>query len=255
MSLCSDCSLLAQSDSLVLEGIQMDIDKIKTVHSWLCNIINNPLSSIGTHPQDILNIKNGLFEIIYDIRQEFPFFSQELTAIKDKLFINNKINPTVCGQGIEMLRVLQNVGGQEKADIWRLVHPRIISVSKQLFEDSHYANAAADAFIEINGRVKKLFFKVKPDETRVPDGHALMTTVFSETKPLIEICNQTTDSGKNTQKGYMHMLAGALSALRNPRVHANVSISAEEAMREIIFASMLMYKIDEAIIYSKINEE
>lgn len=50
------------------------------------------------------------------------------------------------------------------------------------------------------------------------------------------------------------MLAGALSALRNPRVHANVSISAEEAMRELMFASMLMYKIDEAVLYSKISE-
>ena len=206
------------------------------------------------HPQDILNINNKLFEIIYDIRQEFPFFSQELATIKDNLFTNNKINPTDCGQGIEILRVLQNVGNQEKADIWRLVHPRIISVSKQLFEDGHYANAAADAFIEINDRVKKLFLKVKPDETRIPDGHALMTTVFSENKPLIEICNQTTDSGKNTQKGYMHMLAGALSALRNPRVHANVSISAEDAMRELMFASMLMYKIDEAVLYSNIKE-
>ena len=76
------------------------------------------------HPQDILNINNKLFEIIYDIRQEFPFFSQELATIKDNLFTNNKINPTVCGQGIEILRVLQNVGNQEKADIWRLVHPR-----------------------------------------------------------------------------------------------------------------------------------
>lgn len=254
MSLCSDYSLLAQSDSLVLEGIQMDIDKIKTVHSWLCNIINSPFSMLMTHPQDILNINNKLFEIIYDIRQEFPFFSQELTAIKDKLFTNNKINTTVCGQGIEILRVLQNVGNQEKTDIWHLIHPKIISVSKNLFEDGHYANAAADAFIEINDRVRKLFLKVKPDETRIPDGHALMTTVFSENKPLIEICNQTTDSGKNTQKGYMHMLAGALSALRNPRVHANVSISAEEAMRELMFASMLMYKIDEAILYSKISE-
>lgn len=73
------------------------------------------------HSQDILNINNKLFEIIYDIRQEFPFFSQELTAIKDKLFTNNKINPIVCGQGIEILRVLQNAGNQEKADIWRLV--------------------------------------------------------------------------------------------------------------------------------------
>ena len=53
---------------------------------------------------NILNINNKLFEIIYDIRQEFPFFSQELATIKDNLFTNNKINPTVCGQGIEILR-------------------------------------------------------------------------------------------------------------------------------------------------------
>ena len=218
-------------------------------------VLENKIKEIDTITERVvLNINNKLFEIIYDIRQEFPFFSQELATIKDNLFTNNKINPTVCGQGIEILRVLQNVGNQEKADIWRLVHPRIISVSKQLFEDGHYANAAADAFIEINDRVKKLFLKVKPDETRIPDGHALMTTVFSENKPLIEICNQTTDSGKNTQKGYMHMLAGALSALRNPRVHANVSISAEDAMRELMFASMLMYKIDEAVLYSNIKE-
>ncbi len=232
----------------------MDIDKIKTVHSWLCNIVNNLYPIPIAHPKDIVNIQNGLSEIIHDIRQEFPFFSQELTSIKDSLFINRRINPTVCGQGIEMLRVLQHVGNKEKIEIWQLIHPRIISVSKQLFEDGHYANAAADAFIEINDRVKKLFLKVKPDETKIPDGHALMTTVFSENKPLIEICNQTTDSGKNTQKGYMHMLAGALSALRNPRVHANVSISAEEAMRELMFASMLMYKIDEAVLYSNISE-
>ena len=170
------------------------------------------------------------------------------------MFTNNKINPTVCGQGIEILKVLQNVGNQEKADIWRLVHPRIISVSKQLFEDGHYANAAANAFIEISARVKNLFTKVKPDETIIPDGQSLMTTVFSANKPFIEFCNQTTDSENNIQRGYMNMLAGALSALRNPRVHANVSISAEEAMRELMFASMLMYKIDEAVLYSKISE-
>src|SRR5699024_672551 len=103
----SDCRLLAQSDCLILEGIQMDIEKIKTVHSWLCNTINNSFHMLIIHPQDILNINNKLFEIIYDIRQEFPFFSQELATIKDNLFTNNKINPTVCGQGIEILRVLQ----------------------------------------------------------------------------------------------------------------------------------------------------
>ena len=50
------------------------------------------------------------------------------------------------------------------------------------------------------------------------------------------------------------MLAGAMSALRNPKAHANIPIEQEDAMRRLIFASMLMYKIDEAVLYSKIIE-
>ena len=50
------------------------------------------------------------------------------------------------------------------------------------------------------------------------------------------------------------MLSGAMSALRNPKAHANITISADESMRQLVFASMLMYKIDEAVRYSNIQE-
>ena len=45
-----------------------------------------------------------------------------------------------------------------------------------------------------------------------------------------------------------------MSALRNPKAHANIIITKDDAMRRLIFASMLMYKIDEAIEYSGIQE-
>ena len=63
-----------------------------------------------------------------------------------------------------------------------------------------------------------------------------------------------TPNGNNTQKGFMEMLAGAMSALRNPKAHANITINQDDAMRRLMFASMLMYKIDEAVLYSKIIE-
>ena len=50
------------------------------------------------------------------------------------------------------------------------------------------------------------------------------------------------------------MLAGAMSALRNPKAHANIEVEKGDAMRRLMFASMLMYKIDEAVIYSGIRE-
>ena len=88
----------------------------------------------------------------------------------------------------------------------------------------------------------------------MPDGDAAMKNVFSANTPLIEFCDRSTDSGANTQKGFMEMLAGAMSALRNPKAHANITIDWDDAMRRLIFASMLMYKIDEAVSYSKIAE-
>lgn len=127
-------------------------------------------------------------------------------------------------------------------------------MSQKLFEDGHYANAAEDAFIEINDRIKKLFMKLNPTATKVPDGQAVMNTVFSDNGPLLEFCDRSTETGSNIQKGYMQMLAGAMSALRNPKAHANITITKDDAMRRLIFASMLMYKIDEAVSYSKIQE-
>lgn len=114
--------------------------------------------------------------------------------------------------------------------------------------DGGYANAACDAFIEVNDRVKRLFKSIKPSE-KVPDGDIAMKTVFSVNTPLIEFCDRSDGSGANTQKGFMEMLAGAMSALRNPKAHANITIDREDAMRRLIFASMLMYKIDEAVLY------
>lgn len=236
--------------------MNMDINRINIVYDWLCNIVNNPNTMMfPVAPQDIQNVKNGLIKISHDIEKDFPFYSQELFTIKDLLFINyGTINPVVFGQAIEILKILHKTNDSENNEIWDLVHPRIIKVSKKLFEDGHYANAAEDAFIEINDRVKSIFKIVKPSEFKIPDGDAAITKVFSPNTPLIEVCDTSTDSGQNEQKGLMFMLQGAMSALRNPKAHANITITADDALRRLMFASMLMYKIDEAVKYSNIKE-
>lgn len=126
-------------------------------------------------------------------------------------------------------------------------------MSRKLFLEGGYANAACDAYIEINDRVKKLFQVISHNEN-ISDGDSAMKKVFSTNNPLIEFCDRSTNSGTNIQKGFMEMLAGAMSALRNPKAHANITINRDDAIRRLIFASMLMYKIDEAVSYSKITE-
>lgn len=233
----------------------MDISMIQNVLEWMNRLSSQPnwtvlLISIN----DITNVKNALIRISQSIAREYPFFSEELFSLKDQLFYGlGYTNPCVFGRVYESLRSLRNMDNSPTNHVWGLIHPRIEKVSKQLYLDGHYSDAACDAFIEINDRVKKLFSAVHPQD-RVPDGDAVMKTLFSVKSPILEICDQSNETGTNIQKGYMEMLSGAMSALRNPKAHANITISSEEAMRQIIFASMLMYKIDEAVRYSQIQE-
>lgn len=241
-------------------------NKIKMVAGWLRNlsgipnVINAPLASA-----DVVNIREGITEIEYVLRDEHPLICDHMTKVKKCLFANQvsgymqftTINPFALGQILECLDLLL-VYVQKKnsnlQDEWGYIHPTIIKVSKKLYTDGHYANAAEDAFIEINDRVKRLFRTLNPTDGKIPDGDTAMTTVFSINKPMIKVCDLSTETGVNEQKGLMLMLQGAMSALRNPKAHSNIIISKEDALRRIMFASMLMYKIDEAVRFSQIEE-
>ncbi len=211
------------------------------------------------------SIREDIIAIAKDAEKYEPQIASQLIRSKDRLFYTNQygqamLNPYALGEiifGLDYLegkRQARRNNPEPEDEKWAYIHPLIQKSSKKLFVDGSYANAAADAFIEINARVKKLFHKLRPNDP-VPDGADAMNKVFSKNNPMIKFCDLTDDTGMNTQLGYMQMLAGAMSALRNPKAHSNdVVISREEAMRRLMYASMLMYKIDEGVKYSNITE-
>lgn len=225
----------------------MDIQKINTVYGWLRNLASYPnWTAMPVSQMDIINIRNGLTHISQDIEEEFPFFSKELFAQKDALFIGwGTFDPLVFGQVSEILKALQQVKAPIQDENWALIHPQIVKVSQKLFVDGHYSNAACDAFIEINDRVKKLYKTYHPEAIELPDGQTLMNKVFADKDPILEVCDLSNESGRNMQLGTRFMLAGAMAALRNPKAHSNISLEKDDVMRRIMFASLLMYKIDE----------
>ena len=224
------------------------------------NVLNMQFTAV-----DVAGIRESIITIASENRVNNPQIAQQLLAAKDILFAADQfgrtfINPFAVGKilfGLDYLAVKgqeQPTDKQTTADLWYYIHPLIQKSSKKLYGDGHFANAAEDAFIEINARVKNLFSIVNPG-SKVPDGDTAMTTVFSTNNPLVEFCDRSTETGFNKQKGYMQMLAGAMSALRNPKAHSNSEVlSAEEAYRRLAAASMLMYAIDDAVKYSKIKE-
>jgi uncharacterized protein (TIGR02391 family) len=231
----------------------MNKERIRNLCNWLCQIYNQ-ISFAVVSDKDRVRVWNDLIAISYDIGKVYPYIGSELFRLKDNLFnAMGQVNPVIMGEIIALLRYLCNEQNNDN-NIWNMVHPRIISVSKELFENGHYANAAEDAFIEINSRVKRIYAVVRPN-TKVPDGDTAMTAVFSLNDPIVRLSDINTETGKNIQKGYMQMFAGGMSALRNPKAHENIPLDKDEAKRRLLFASMLMYKLDEGVEITGIKEE
>ncbi len=225
------------------------------LYDWFTKTNMNPnCLSMSISPQRITTIKNNLIQLSNELSKTDPFHSRQLFAFKDSLFIGyGNINPFVFGQIFEILQYLNYTKYNSLEDVWSLLHPKIISVSKNRFIDGYYAEAAENAFKEINSRVKKIYHIIDPTSP-IPDGKDVMNKVFTPNNPMLELCDRSTDSGANVQLGFKEMFSGAMSALRNPKTHENIVLTREDSMRQIIFASMLMYKIDDGLSFSGISE-
>ncbi|MDD4519671.1 MAG: TIGR02391 family protein [Alphaproteobacteria bacterium] len=91
--------------------------------------------------------------------------------------------------------------------------------------------------------------------TEEKDGSSLMgATIFSLNNLLLKFENKTIETSKSIEDGYMQIFAGAMTAIRNPKAYENQTIPKEAAIKRLIFASLLMDKIDKAVNYSNINE-
>jgi uncharacterized protein (TIGR02391 family) len=84
--------------------------------------------------------------------------------------------------------------------------------SRQLFLEGHHALAVEEAFKCVNNVVKA--------RTGLgADGADLMRTALSPKKPVLKLSDLRTESQQNQQLGYMQMLAGCMTGIRNPRAH------------------------------------
>lgn len=217
------------------------------------NILSMQFSAV-----DVAGIRESIITIADACKADDPQIARQLLAAKDILFASNQfgqtfINPYAIGEilfGLDYLFAQGQEPSTEKqttADLWSYIHPLIQKSSKKLYEDGHFANASEDAFIEFNSRAKAIYKKLVHSATTIPDGTDLMHKLFGSNPLLCPVCDTSTESGDNYQQGFHFMTAGAMSALRNPKAHSNNEVlTSEEAMRRLMFASMLMYKLDEA---------
>lgn len=155
----------------------------------------------------------------------------------------------IISENLELLR--RHVLQARNEPFWKYIHPLLLPIIQPKFLAQQYADCVESAFKEINSRLKKLYRKFRNKEL---DGNNLMNNVFSPNNPVLTFENIETQTGKDVQIGYMNIFAGAMTGIRNPKAHENQIISKDMAIKRLIFASLLMDKIDEAISYSNIEE-
>lgn len=144
------------------------------------NVLSMQFSAV-----DVAGIRESIITIANECKADDPQIARQLLAAKDILFAVNQfgqafINPYAIGEilfGLDYLAAKGQAPSAEKqttAEIWSYIHPLIQKSSKKLFEDGHFANAAEDAFIELNSRAKAIYKKLVPSAATVPDGTDLM---------------------------------------------------------------------------------
>ena len=153
--------------------------------------------------------------------EDYPTQERIITAARNSLFMqypNNMIflNSIALGQIIACLDTV--IAEESCPSAWNCVHPRIKKASMKLYLDGHFANAAEDAFIEINDAVKEIHRKRHP-EMDAPDGVNLMHKVFGGNDLLL--ADIETEMGSNIQQGFHFLFSGGMSAFRNLKAHSN----------------------------------
>ena len=131
-----------------------------------------------------------------------------------------------------------------KNNFWYFINPKIKEVAYSRFQSGHFADSVEAAMKEVNNTVKKIYHDKTGKEN---DGSSLMNEAFSPKNPLIILEDQTNQSGRDAQLGYMQIFSGSMTGIRNPKAHDNVTITSDRAIHLIFLASLLMYKIDETI--------
>lgn len=191
------------------------------------------------HPHK--SITSSRSQLIYDWVMSLA--EQSIDEKKKLQLLQDFIN-ALTPENDPLRKLIRDAIKLPELDFWSIIHKDIIKVAKKKFEDGYYADAVESAFKEINKRVKEI---VKNRTGEELDGANLMYKAFSEKTPIIILDDLSTETGRNIQKGYMQIFAGAMIGIRNPNAHENIIINKEEATHFIFLASLLMFRLDKAI--------
>jgi uncharacterized protein (TIGR02391 family) len=122
-----------------------------------------------------------------------------------------------------------------------LLHPAVVESSWQQFQAGYLREAVLNSFLLIGDLLR----------TRTGlqlDGKALIEQVLSPQNPILVLSNLDTESGRNDQVGFMQIIAGSFTGIRNPKAHSlHHDLDSIKAMQYLVLASLIARRITDAL--------
>ena len=237
--------------------VQCDIflETLQTMGIWELNLERPEEPLITADTPGWMSFQDGLLKLLSKHTKDFDDEYEKIHVLylKAVQYANSKNigNLKVAINSLKKQIIKSSEDNVLDGKVDSLIHPLIKMVSMNKFNDGYYADAVESAFKEINSRIKRLYMSQCGEEK---DGADLMRKAFSPNAPVLLFEDNASQSGRNVQQGYMDIFAGAMTGIRNPKAHENMSISEVQAAQRLVFASLLMTKIDEAVKFTKIEE-
>jgi uncharacterized protein (TIGR02391 family) len=124
---------------------------------------------------------------------------------------------------------------------WRLLlHPMVIEHALHHFDNGHLREAVLNAIM--------VPYEIMKQRTGIDlDGYALAGQVLGVKAPRLILSDLVTESGRNDQAGFLQILQGAATAIRNVKAHSlGHDLHPTKAAEYLVFASLLARRISEA---------
>lgn len=135
--------------------------------------------------------------------------------------------------------------GNSKLFNERKLHHEVSKISSKLFIDGHYSQAIFEACKLLNKKVQLL-------SGSSLDGKSLMLSVFSQKNPKINLNRLQNESDDNEQEGFMHIFAGVMQGIKNPKSHDIIYLKDPiRALEYLGLISLLFRRLDEGVINKK----
>lgn len=143
------------------------------------------------------------------------------------------------------LGVVQQHSNQQNMPLYYniVTNSALCEKTERLFGDGHYARAVEEAFKLLDNLVQEKAGLLGAGLT----GAKLMQLVLSPQKPVLKLNEGISASEKDEQLGYMQILAGSMSGIRNPRAHdSDWEDTEQRALQLLALANHLIERIETA---------